>query len=314
MEPVIEYDVAFSFLAKDEKIAFQLNDALKGSLKTFLYSEQQKRLAGTDGEAAFASVFGQKSRSAVILYREDWGTTPWTRIEETSIRNRGYESGYDFALLMPLDKPPTKPMWFPQNRLWIGFERWGIEGAAAVIEARVQELGGTPHRESLEERAARHEREAKFKREWETALYSHKGVVAFHAAIEKTRNAIRDGVERINKGRSLHRLDYCCASQPSGPCAVTGLRYALMVQGRARYSNTLEGATSEATIWKDGLPWQGVMNFEEPQRHRTLKFELDYFATQAYAWRMRDRDTVHAPEELADEILKWYLDNGGDPA
>jgi hypothetical protein len=122
MEPVFEYDVAFSFLATDEQIAFQLNDALKGSLKTFLYSEQQKQLAGTDGEVTFNSVFGQKSRSVVILYREQWGTTPWTRIEETSIRNRAFESGYDFALLVPLDKPPTKPKWFPQNRLWMALK------------------------------------------------------------------------------------------------------------------------------------------------------------------------------------------------
>jgi hypothetical protein len=314
MEPVFDYDVAFSFLAKDENIAFQLNDALNGSLKTFLYSEQQKRLAGTDGEVTFASVFGQKSRSVVILYRQDWGTTPWTRIEETSIRNRAYESGYDFALLMPLEKPPTKPTWFPQNRLWIGFERWGIKGAAAVIEARVQELGGTPHRETLEERAARHERETRFNQEREAALNSYEGVVAFHQAIERTRVAIRDGVKRINNGRELHRLTYECMPQPSGPCAVTGLHHALMVQGRARYSNTLEGASSEATIWKNGLPWPGTMSFDEPQKYRTLKFDLDYLPTQAYALRTLDQDGAFTPEELAEEILKWYLDNGGDPA
>ncbi|WP_292528293.1 hypothetical protein [Methylocystis sp.] len=314
MEQIFEYDVAFSFLAKDENITFQLNDALKGSLKTFLYSEQQKRLAGTDGEATFASVFGQKSCSMVILYREDWGTTPWTRIEETSIRNRAYESGYDFALLMPLDKPPTKPKWFPQNRLWIGFERWGIKGAAAVIEARVQELGGTLHRETLEERAARHERETEFKREREAALNSYEGVAAFENAIEKTRIGIRDGIERINRGRKLNRLAFRGMPQPNGPCAVTGLRYALTMQGRALYSNTLEGASSDATIWKNGFPWPGALNFDEPQKYRTLKFDLDYLPTQAYAWQTLDQDGAFSPEELADEILKWYLDNGGDPA
>ena len=314
MEPEFEYDVAFSFLAADEQIAFQLNDALKGRLKTFLYSEQQKQLAGTDGEVTFNAVFGQKSRTVVILYRQNWGTTPWTRIEETSIRNRAFESGYDFALLVPLDKPATKPEWFPRNRLWIGHERWGIKGAAAVIEARVQELGGAPHTETLEERAARNDREIKFKIERASALNSTHGVNAFLDGIEKIRVAIQGGVDRINEGRNLHRLTYTGRPHPSGPCAVTGLRNALMIQGRAAYTNTLENAKAEATIWKNGLPWPGVLNFDNPEKYRTLNFCLDYIPTKNYVWRVDGRHGTSSPEELSDEILKWYLDNGGDPA
>lgn len=314
MEPVFDYDVAFSFLANDESIALQINDALKGTFATFLYSEQQKKLAGTDGEATFNSVFGLKSRSVVILYREDWGKTPWTRIEETAIRKRAYESGYDFALLVPLDKPPTKPQWFPQSRLWIGFERWGIEGAAAVIEARVQQLGGTLHRETLEERAERNEREIRLNKEREAALNSHAGVNAFGEAMERTRVALQNGVDRINKGRTSHRLTFIGAPHPRGPCAVTGLRYALMVQGRATYVNTLNDASAEATIWKNGLPWPGAFPFDEPEKYRTLQFALDYLPTGAYAWHVQNREGRFSPEELSDEILKWYFDNGGHPA
>lgn len=87
-----------------------------------------------------------------------------------------------------------------------------------------------------------------------------------------------------------------------------------MIQGRAVYSNTLEGANSEATIWKNGFPWPGAFSFDEPQKYRTLRFNLNYLPTQAYAWQVPDQDGAFTPEELADEILKWYLDNGGDPA
>ena len=45
-----EYDIAFSFLAEDEMLATQLNDLLQDRFKTFLYSKQQEKLAGTDGE------------------------------------------------------------------------------------------------------------------------------------------------------------------------------------------------------------------------------------------------------------------------
>ena len=71
-----EYDVAFSFLAQDEGVATELNDALSERVKTFLYSKQQEQLAGTDGEKTFNAVFAEKSRFVVILYRDTWGTTP----------------------------------------------------------------------------------------------------------------------------------------------------------------------------------------------------------------------------------------------
>ena len=74
MPDEFDYDVAFSFLAQDENVANQLNDALSGRVQAFLYSEQQKQLAGTDGENTFNAVFGRKSRSVAILYRDAWGS------------------------------------------------------------------------------------------------------------------------------------------------------------------------------------------------------------------------------------------------
>ena len=51
--PEFEYDVAFSFHSLDEGLAAELNDLLQDRFKTFLYLEQQKVLAGTDGEETF---------------------------------------------------------------------------------------------------------------------------------------------------------------------------------------------------------------------------------------------------------------------
>jgi len=45
-----DYDVAFSFLSQDEAAAMQINDRLQDRYRTFLYSQRQKELAGTDGE------------------------------------------------------------------------------------------------------------------------------------------------------------------------------------------------------------------------------------------------------------------------
>jgi hypothetical protein len=310
-----EYDVAFSFLAQDESVATELDDALSERVKTFLYSKQQEQLAGTDGEKTFNAVFGEKSRSVVILYRDAWGTTPWTRIEKTAIRNRGYDEGYDFALLVPMDKPPTTPEWFQKNRIWIGLERYGVTGAAAVIEARIQELGGSPHQETLEERAARQARAVEFKAERQAALSSYAGVEAFGQGIESLNAAIKHGVDRINAGRTSHKLEFRGPPQRRGPCFVLGLKRGLEVTGRTHYTNTLENVYLNVTLWRGVPPMPGYIQFEEPVPHLTTKYELDYLPSKNYAWKQQtDRNRSFSSESLAEEILKWHLDNGGDPA
>ena len=98
-----EYDVAFSFLNTDENIAIKLNDLLSGRFNTFIYSEKQAELAGKDGEEKFNEVFGRQARVVVVLYRNEWGTTKWTRIEMTAIKNRAFEYGYDFTSVIQRD-------------------------------------------------------------------------------------------------------------------------------------------------------------------------------------------------------------------
>jgi hypothetical protein len=183
-----KYDVAFSFLAQDEELAIQLNDLLQDSVQTFLYSKKQGEIAGTDGEKSFNRVFGEQSRLVVVLYRGGWGETPWTRIEETSIRNRAYEQGYDFVIFIPLDDPPTIPKWLPKTQLWIGLKRWGVTGAASVIEDRIQKLGGEPHQETVEARAARLERSLKFAEKRKRFLGSEIGVSVANKEFEALQN------------------------------------------------------------------------------------------------------------------------------
>jgi len=154
-----EFDVAFSFTQRDEGLAFQINDLIQDRFKTFIYSEQQKKLVGADGETIFNEVFCEKSRLVVILFRNDWGKTPWTRIEENAIRNRGHEEGYDFTTFVNLEKDALMPKWLPKNRIYYDFERWGIKGLAPVIETRVEEAGGQGRPESVVDRADRLKRQ-----------------------------------------------------------------------------------------------------------------------------------------------------------
>jgi hypothetical protein len=194
-----EYDIAFSFHSQDEGLASKLNDLLQDRFKTFLYSERQKELAGRDGEETFSTVFATKARFVVIFYRKEWGETPFTRIEQTAIRNRAYSEGYNFTLFIPTEDPATVPDWLPRIRLYYGLGRFGISGAAAVVEARVQETGGQPQIESVADRAARLNRAMQFRQQQSHFSKSEVGVQAAREAYELLCQTISPRLPRLTR-------------------------------------------------------------------------------------------------------------------
>lgn len=233
-EQQFEYDVAFSFTQKDEALAYAIYQLLKDRLKCFIYSEEQKRLAGTDGELTFNQVFSSDSRIIVIFHSQDWGNTKWTRIEETAIKNRGFDEGYDFVILIPTDQPVNPPKWLPKTRLWVGLERWGIESAASVIEARVQEFGGQVKELTVLEKLALADEKIKQKRRIEQLLLSHEGArraereyFKLKSEFENTANEIKSTLgdwhlmikNNVYQGINLWSYDHCLTLQWHGDYA-----------------------------------------------------------------------------------------------
>jgi hypothetical protein len=160
-----EYDVAFSFLHEDENLAFKINDLISDKYSTFIYSKKQDKLVGTDGELFFNEAFGKKARIVIVLFRGDWGTTKWTRIEENAIKNRGYEEGYDFVTFIQLDNKSSMPNWLPKSRIYLDYSRWGIDSIGPIIDSRIQEAGGHTRAENIEDKAEKLKRTLKNERE-----------------------------------------------------------------------------------------------------------------------------------------------------
>jgi hypothetical protein len=304
-QPAFDYDVAFSFLARDEGLALQLNDLLQDRVRTFIYTERQKELAGKDGEIAFGSVFGAKARFVALLYRAEWGETPWTRIEETAIRNRGYDEAYDFLLCIPLDDPPHAPKWIPRNKLWIGLERWGLEGAAAVIEARVQELGGQPAIETIGSKAARLSRKQEFERSRQQFIDSSEGVQQANEAVASLKAMLKklgDEIAGSHKGLPLNTVEV------RGSFLLRGLGPVMVMDWSHPYSNTLKHSELKVEFC-DRIP---VHLARVPrENHQTLeetKPRFDWIEPGRAAWVVEDWKRSFTSEELASELLKRYMD------
>ncbi len=197
-----KYDAAFSFLDQDELLARDLCDLLQDRFRTFIYSKQQRELAGTDGERTFNRVFGAEARVVAVLYRPGWGQTSWTRIEETAIRNRAFDKGYEFVVLIPVEKGPP-PEWFPKPFIWVDFDRWGKEGAAAVLEERIQRQGGETRVESVAQRAARLKRAMEREAKRQRFMNSIEGVNCLRAEADRLVEELRATCQELKDEQSL---------------------------------------------------------------------------------------------------------------
>ena len=298
-----EFDVAFSFHSEDEPLAQQLNDLLSDRMATFLYSEQQKLLAGRDGEEEFNAVFTSKARVVVVLHREEWGQTPFTRIEQTAIRNRAYNHGYDFSLFIPTDGKGA-PGWLPKTRLYVGLDRWGIAGAAAVIEATVQREGGRAKPDNAAEQAARLQRSLALRKSQQDFRSSYLGVEASRLGLKAFEQDLLARVDAISASslpdlRVKKHLEYLL---------VSGLGPWMTIVWIAQYSNTLEGSYLRVEL-SDGPPrLPNLVVFDDPRILKSVRFDYELLpsGSSGYVERGGEKRQIE-PAALSDHLLKIYM-------
>src|ERR1700730_11398053 len=135
-----KYDVAISFLARDEPTAAGLSDLLNG-LEVFFFPRKQEELAGTNGLESMREPF-LTARTVVVLYREPWGNTNWTRVEQAAITDRFLKEGWDCLLFAQLDNGSNFPLRLPQTHVRFALEQYGLDQLAGAVKSRVQQRGG----------------------------------------------------------------------------------------------------------------------------------------------------------------------------
>lgn len=300
-----KYDVAFSFLAQDESLAMEINDFLKDRITTFLYSERQKEIVGRDGEKIFGKVFGEEARIVVVFYRNGWGEKGWTRIEETAIRNRGFEHGYEFTIFIPLDDNASVPKWLPKNLLWVGLKRWGVNEAASVIEARIQEQGGEPHEETAVEQAARLKRSFEFEEKRDKFRNSFEGVRVANLEFEKLNSEIIRLIEEINRGGS--GIELRTKKQHDREIIISGLDHWLTIRWKCKFNNCLENAELCLTVWDGDPTLSDIVRGMTLKKLEETKFNFDMVPPEDYRWIARSGDRSFSSKDLSSYIVKFFL-------
>ncbi|MBK7968038.1 MAG: toll/interleukin-1 receptor domain-containing protein [Bacteroidetes bacterium] len=83
-----DYEIAFSLLDQDKKIAEELQKRLGNTDKIFLYSTDKKELAFKNAIPVLQNIYKHRSRLVIILHRENYGISSWTLIEKEAIMSR----------------------------------------------------------------------------------------------------------------------------------------------------------------------------------------------------------------------------------
>ncbi len=303
-----EYDVAFSFLQQDERLAYEVNDLIQERFKTFIYSEQQKELAGTDGEKTFNEVFGEKSRIVIIFYRADWGKTSWTRIEETAIRNRAHSEGYDFTTFVQLEQNSSMPKWLPKTRIYYDFKRWGVKGLAPVIEAKVQEAGGKTKPDTLEDQVARHKRKLLNEKERIQFIDSNEGYTKAKIEFNKLYNILEKKLNELEDPQIDLHFEY--EKQSEKRFIIHSEGYGLHFTWEYKFSNSLtdsglyidlfQKTRANTKAFLESYLYGQVK--EDAIKREQLNFDI-YPSTKQLGWSNKNNDNeFYTSEEIA---IKW---------
>lgn len=295
-------------MSTDEGFAHELHQKLTADgLTTFVFSNEQENLAGSDGLVEFRQVFFNESRLVVVLYRDGWGATPWTRIEETEIKDRYLEKGWEGLLFVMLDNAHTPPAWLPKTNLRMNFPVYGIEQTVGAIKVRVEELGGVFRKLDAVAVTRLEEVDGQFQLRRRQFLDSMEGVQSLSVEVLR----IFAEIERIGaqiKETTTWQFEF---GKSERDCVLTGAGVSLRLEWEVQFANRAENATLSVTEYNGQLILPGQRNtyyWTDPQSLRTHKLQPDISRQMTWYWKKQNvRAEAMTSIEVADNALQSFI-------
>jgi hypothetical protein len=302
-----EYDVAISFLAKDEPIAATIHDRLTSDLKVFFFPRNQEELAGTDGLESMRTPFLTGSRVNVVLYRDGWGQTPWTRVEQSAIEDACLNRGWSTLFFIMLEKSSRLPIWLPDTYVRFNLDDYGIDQAVGAIKARVQSVGGVIERPSAKADALRVRREQQFLADRDGLFRDRRWITETVLPTVKTLFATID-----RKGKEIQRETEIGFRSGANErrCVLTNDRVSLHVAWRQEFVNTISNADITATEFHGDLPLPVEHSIgPPPPKLKQHRFRPELSITRDLCWVDEARPTeLLSTDDLADKCVRIFLD------
>ena len=301
-----QYDVAISFLSRDENTAAALYGRLSDGLSVFFYPRKQEKLAGTDGLETMRTPFLDDSRVVVVLYREPWGRTPWTGVEQIAIQESCLNQGWHRLFFIVLDKTSAVPIWLPQNHVRFNYEEFGLEQAIGAIKARVQECGGRIEPMTALRRAALYEEEVHY-------IQDRKQIGSFQGmatAREKVTEVFAE-IKRLCSEINAHGGSQITVGANAGCCVLRNSAVSLVVGWRQSYTNSTDGCGLKVAEFNAQVPLPDTREYSmtEPTKLNETTFKPDLSRAREYGWNEEGKpDQFLSSIALADRCVIEFLD------
>jgi hypothetical protein len=298
-----KYDVAISFLHRDEPLADEIHQRLAEHFNVFVYQKRQEELAGTNGLESFREAFRVESRLVVVLYREGWGKTTFTRVEEDAITDRFRDDGWDFLLFVMLNDTDEPPKWLPEKRIRFSYLQYGLQQLLGAVKMRAQELGSVVRTETTVDRAKRFAAESQSRADREGLLQTEGSA----ALVRDWRSFIEVLSERSAEANTHLPFNIEPLLQRSSDEFFVHARNVSL-----RLSLCSKWPPEESYIRMEEFTGRvgGDNDFgrlPNPQRVAERKFCFDYQTAFGWCWRLNSSTDFYTASSLADELLKTLL-------
>lgn len=303
-------DVAISFLAKDETLARELNARLDGALNVFFFPRNQETLAGTDGLETMREPF-LSSRVAVVIFNSEWGATPWTRVEETAIKERCLEAGWDGLMFVQVDKSTALPKWLPSTHVRFSLEDYGIDQLAGAIKSQVQRLGGKIQKPDALSRGRQVKAEQDFLRDRDAMMRDTSWITgAVHPAIRQTMQDVAGLIAQLNS-ESQFAIEVGVFDRQG---TMRSNNVSLGMGWKQPIANLLADYDGNECYLRVAefhgnlaLPGERVWWVEQPRKLKEHKFKVDVSAARGLVWKEVGKNEVIEPDKLADRLVHIFL-------
>jgi len=299
-------DVAISFLAADEPLAIQLHNRLVADgLSVFVYSKAQEQIAGGDGTEEFRRAFHQDSRIAVVLYREPWGSTPWTRVEQDAVQERALKggAGWEFLLFVMLNnaKPPA---WLPEVRIRLHYAEYGFEQTIGAIKNRAERAGSIFRPIDAIAQAQFDAAEAAFLTRRRNFFDSKEGGDAQKQAVIAVFGGVQGLCEAVRQttGQAIQLVGNDMQLVMRADGVSVSLTSALQQINRAQDGAMVLREHEGHVLGPGESGWYGN---GEPATLGEYRFDPE--VAQDLSWRWKDGDRLLTSEQLADSAVKRML-------
>jgi hypothetical protein len=243
----------------------------------------------------------------MVLYRDGWGKTQWTRVEEAAIKDRFLEEGWDWLLFVMLDKSSVAPVWLPKSEIRLDFAEYGLEQLLGAIKMRAEKLGSIAKTETALDRAMRLQKdsEARTKRE---RLLSEEGMNAFRQEYQRLFQVLDTKLQEVNKTVSTLHVQFG-SSDPEFVLRTDHVSvnlYPAMAYSPAERQIELKQ-------WKGGLilPEQRSTHYyrRKPKIIGEILYYFDWQPAYEWCWYTRQSsDRFISTEEFAEQAIRILLD------